>query len=419
MAKDSGTLARRAAALGRGLDPSLALLAAIAFTTQVGVAVMLPLLPLYATALGATPFVLGLLTSSFAVTNAAGQLLAGVIAERIGPRRLVPAGMGLYAVMNALIATATAALPLIAWRSLAGLGAGLGLVSERLYLIGVVDRARLAFANGLLSAAGSAGTVAGPAVGGAIAAAADLRTPFLLVAATSALAAGAALFLPRPRAVVGSLAGDGAGPDDRSVGRSVDRRRLGLLLAANVGLLAGFGSFITTYAPYATGVLGWSTAEVGLQFSLFGLGSILVGPWLAHQADRRGRRRIALVALVPVAVFGVALVAAVPLPILALAGIAAGGGIAGFESAWYALLGEATGGARHGRAFGTVSALSNLGIVAGAMTAAWLWEWFDVRVGVAAVLVALAVAGTAMLLLAPDRPAVEGPGEAPPEPAPA
>jgi len=48
----------------RGLSPAIALLGAMAFITQVGVSIMLPLLPLYATHLGATPTVLGLLTSS-------------------------------------------------------------------------------------------------------------------------------------------------------------------------------------------------------------------------------------------------------------------------------------------------------------------------------------------------------------------
>ena len=80
----------RLAELGRGLDSSLALLAAIAFITQIGVAVMLPLLPLYAVQLGASPIVLGLLTSVFALTNAAGQLLAGFLSDRTGPRRLLP-----------------------------------------------------------------------------------------------------------------------------------------------------------------------------------------------------------------------------------------------------------------------------------------------------------------------------------------
>jgi len=147
----------RLAGLAQGLDPSIALLAAIAFVTQTGVAIMLPLLPLYATQLGASPGVLGWMTSIFAITNAGGQLVSGYLADRVGPRRLIPTGAAIYAGCNILIASATSALPLLAWRGLAGLGGGITLVGERLYLRGVVDQARLAFANGLLSAAGSAG----------------------------------------------------------------------------------------------------------------------------------------------------------------------------------------------------------------------------------------------------------------------
>ena len=66
----------------RGMDRPLALLAVMAFVVQIGVAVMLPLLPLYAQQFGATPFVLGLLTSAHAVMSAVGQLAGGFLTER-------------------------------------------------------------------------------------------------------------------------------------------------------------------------------------------------------------------------------------------------------------------------------------------------------------------------------------------------
>jgi MFS family permease len=411
MIGQSRGIGRRVAALGEGLDPSLALLAAIAFVTQIGVAVMLPLLPLYAERLGAAPLVLGLLTSSFAITNAVGQLASGWLAPRFGPRRLIPAGMAVYAGANLLIATAAAALPLIAWRALAGLGGGLSLISERLYVTQVVERGRLAFANGLLSSAGSAGSVVGPAVAGLLAAASDLRVPFLLVAATSALATVGALFLPRPavpEAGVASAAGAGDPPPGPAVAGEdagpADRAALAILVLANISLLAGFGSFITTYAPYVTAVLEWSDAEVGITFSLFGLGSILLGPWLGHMADRRGRRPVAAAATLPIAVFALLLLVGAPRPVIWLAAIPAGGGVAGFGAAWYALLATTTGGVRGGRAFGTVSAISSLGIAIGAMAASALWETIDIRAGLAVTLAALAGAAGAMIAFRGERP---------------
>lgn len=389
--RSGGSLPGRLEALGQGLDRSLALLAAIAFVTQIGVAIMLPLLPLYAVQLGATPIVLGLLTSVFALTNAGGQLLAGFLSDRTGPRRLLPVGLGLYAVANILIATASAAVPLIVFRGLAGLGGGTSLVSERLYIRRVVDRSRLAFANGLLSSAGSAGQIAGPIFGGFVAAISDLRIPFLVVGVTSTVATIAALFLPRIRDTATAVSSAAAATAAR-----LDVRALGLLLLANLALNAGYGSFITTYAPFAKDTLGWTTAEIGLLFSLFGLGSITVGPMLGAAADRWGRRRVGALAVIPVFAFSAALVLEVPSLLLYLIAITAGGGLAGFSAAWFALLGTATGGPRGGRAFGTVSALSNLGIVAGALLAARLWETVDIRAGMLVMLVAIVVSGLAL-----------------------
>jgi hypothetical protein len=71
------------------------------------------------------------------------------------------------------------------------------------------------------------------------------------------------------------------------------------------------------------------------------------------------------------------------------------------------LLGLATGGPRGGRAFGTVSALSNLGIVVGALLAARLWETIEIRAGMLVMLVAIAVGGAALAAY-PEARAAEG-----------
>src|SRR5262249_46956339 len=159
--------------------------------------IMLPLLPLYGLSLGATPTLLGLLTAVFAIANALGQFGSGTFLDRLGSRRFILLGTGTYAIANALIATASGALSLITFRRLAGLGSGANLVASRVYVSHAADPARLAFFNSILSAATSAGNVLGPAVGGLVAVSADLRTPFEIVAATSAVSFVAALFLPR------------------------------------------------------------------------------------------------------------------------------------------------------------------------------------------------------------------------------
>jgi MFS family permease len=415
--------ATRALAAVRGIDRPLALLASMGFVVQIGVAVMLPLLPLYATQFGATPFMLGLLTSAHAVTSAVGQLAGGFLTERLASRRLVAFGIGLYAGANLLIATATAALPLILYRGLAGLGGGINQVSERIYLTEVTDRARRAFSNGILSAAGAAGSVLGPAIGGLLVVVGDLRVPFLLVAATSALATVAALYLPRP--AVGAEASDRAtstveplaidplgdpvdvapAPTGIEVEPEPDhgRRPLTALFFAQLALNAGFGAFITTYAIFATGTLGWTTVDVGIVFSMFGLGSVILGPWLARQADRTGRRRMAILGCIPVVCFGLVFAAGAPHLLVYVAAIAGGGGLTGFEASWFALLAAETDEGRRGRIFGTITALTNLGIVVGALGAARIWEQIDIRAAVVMAAVTFALAGLAMFAYPRDR----------------
>jgi MFS family permease len=376
------------------IGPALWLLAGIGFISQVGISVMLPLLPLYATELGAPPFLLGLLTGSFAVTNAMGQLAAGFLAERRGARRLMTAGIGFYAAMNALIATAVSAPWLLGWRTLAGFGGGAVIVSERIYLTQVVEPARRAFANGIVSAGQSLGTVAGPVVGGLAASVGGLRAPFVIVAATSAIALVGSLFLPSPR----RERAEDAGP---ASDEPLDLRPLSILLLANLALLASYGAFITTYAVLATERLGWSIVDVGIAFSFFGAGSILLGPWLAHIADRVGRARVATLAPLALVAFGASLV--VGLPQAAVFGIAilAGGGLTAFSASWYALLADSAGPHRMARVFGVVNAASTIGIVIGSVTAAALWTRIDITAGMLVGTLAPLVSVGAMIAFRP------------------
>ena len=394
----------RARAAALAVNPALALLAFIAFIAQVGIAVMLPLLPLFATELGATPFVLGLLTSAFAVTNGIGQLGVGVLSDRYGSRRFIAGGLALYASMNALIATAATGAWLVAWRTLSGFGGGALIVSERIYLTEITAPQRRAFANGVLSAAASAGMVMGPAFGGLIAAIGGLRAPFVVVAVTSGIAFVASLALPHVRRLAPSAAEDPstvADPEDAPPMRG----GIIALLLANLAMLAGYGAFITTYAPLATERLGWTTVDVGLAFSFFGAGSILLGPPISHLADRTSRRAVAVAGTFPVAAFGLALV--VGLPVWAVFGVSvlAGAGLTAFNASWYALLADVSGTRTRGRIFGIVSAVSNAGIVIGATTAAQLWERVDIGAAMASGSVAVLLALVPLLLFRPPAPA--------------
>jgi len=426
-----GGLGARFAVL-REIDRSIAILASISFISNLGVSIMLPLLPLFAVQVGATPGELGLMVSIFAVTQTVGQLGSGAMIGRISPRRQMPLGQASYAAANFLIATATSAIPLIAFRALAGLGGGLSIIAERLYIARVADRAKLAFTNGVVSAAGSSGSVLGPTIGAIPAI--NLRVPFIVVGFTATVAAiSAILFLPAEPAVAPGSAPASAPPlpetteDVPAIAAAIDTaapaapaeplpaaaatipsrwtriRPLFVLSLWNLAFSAAYGGWITTFGPYSTAHLGMSPGGVSLIFAAFGVGSILFGPPLARIADRSGRRRMVAFGTVLVLLFFGAALLRAPIPVVYLVAAFSGGGLAAAQSSWFALLSVATDGARRGRSFGYVTALSNLGVIVGASLASQVWERVGLPQGMATATIFLVLAALSLLFVPSDH----------------
>ncbi|HEV8653976.1 MAG TPA: MFS transporter [Candidatus Limnocylindria bacterium] len=389
-------------------SPALAVLATISFVSSLGISIMLPLLPLYALSLGATPLQLGLMTSGFAIANGVAQFASGFLMDRYGARRFVVAGIGTYAAANLLIATAPTAIALIGYRVIAGLGGGINMVATRLYISQTAEQASLAFFNSIISAANSAGSILGPGFGGLVAAGGDLRAPFLIVAGTSALAFVAALFLPRPQ----TRAHEGAAT--AAAGGRVWSRTVFILLAGNLLLLIGFGGWITSYAPFVTSRLGWSTFDVGIIFTIFGIGDITLGPWLGHLADRTGRRRMAVLSSIPIFLFGFIVFFGLPKPFFYAISFVTGAALTAYNASWFALLTTAVPAARRGRVFGVVSAVAQTGTVIGALGATAIWQLTDVGGGLILSSTAALGAGLMLLLLPQDvRPAASPAPRAP------
>jgi MFS transporter, DHA1 family, multidrug resistance protein len=389
-------------------SPALAVLATISFVSSLGISIMLPLLPLYALSLGASPLQLGLMTSGFAVANGIAQFASGFLMDRYGARRFIVAGIGTYAAANVLIATASTAIALIGYRFVAGLGGGVNMVATRLYIAQTAEQASLAFFNSIISAANSAGSVLGPGFGGLVAAGGDLRAPFFIVAGTSALAFIAALFLPRPK----------TRPHDSgaaaTAGGRVWNRTVFILLAGNLLLLIGFGGWVTSYAPFVTTRLGWSTFDVGIIFTIFGIGDITLGPWLGHLADRTGRRRMAVLASFPIFLFGFIVFFGLPKPFFYAISFFTGAALTAYNASWFALLTNAVPAARRGRVFGVVSAVAQTGTVIGALGATAIWQLTDVGGGLILSSTAALGAGLVLLLLPAEiRPAASQAPRAP------
>jgi len=246
----------------------------------------IPVLPLLAARLGAGPAQVGMVNGAFMLTAGLLSIPAGLLADRIGRRRPILAGLALTAASSFLVSLCQAP-----WQmALAYLcfGAGLALFAPGMLSLvaDLMPAHRLGQAYGWYTTAIYIAMTLGPASGGFLAKAWGLRQVFLLsggalvlvgLAAWRVLPAGA----PRHRselhaALAASL-------------ELVRNRRLVACLVATAGSCLGFGVFLSFLPLYAAG-LGFDPAQVGLVFAAQALTNVVGRIPLGALADRCDRR---------------------------------------------------------------------------------------------------------------------------------
>lgn len=135
-----------------------------AFVDMVGFAMVLPLVPFYATSMGATGSVVGLLISSFSLAQLVSAPTWGRVSDRFGRRPAVISGLLISAAAYVVFGLAGTIWALLLSRVVQGVGGGTVGVLQAY----VADASRpedRAKGLGWLSAATSAGAVVGPAFG--------------------------------------------------------------------------------------------------------------------------------------------------------------------------------------------------------------------------------------------------------------
>jgi MFS family permease len=142
----------------------LLILFVVAFVDMVGLTMIVPLLPYYATDFGAGAATVGVLVSAFSVAQLAVAPVWGRVSDRYGRRPAILAGLIITAAAYVLFAFAGTVPALLAARLVQGVGGGtIGVVQA--YVADVSPPDRRTKSLGWLSAITSLGAVAGPAVG--------------------------------------------------------------------------------------------------------------------------------------------------------------------------------------------------------------------------------------------------------------
>lgn len=142
----------------------LAVLMAVCFVDMLGLMLVAPLMPFYATRMHAPEWLVGPLISSFAVAQLASSPVWGKFSDRYGRRPAMLIGLGASAFAYVIFGFATSLWMLFASRIVQGLGGGTTGVAQA-YVADTMAPAERTKALGWISAATSAGVVFGPMIG--------------------------------------------------------------------------------------------------------------------------------------------------------------------------------------------------------------------------------------------------------------
>ncbi|TQL47879.1 putative MFS family arabinose efflux permease [Homoserinimonas aerilata] len=179
------------------LPRDVIVLGVIAFFVMVGFGVVVPVLPVFVRSFNVGYTEVGAVVAAFALMRLLVTPFVGRLIDRGGERTVLAIGIGIVAVSSGLVGVAQSYPELLLLRGAGGIGSAMFSVSAMTLLLGSASEGQRGRAMGFYQGGFLIGGMAGPAVGGVLAAI-SLRAPFFFYAGTLLLAGLVGLFLLQP-----------------------------------------------------------------------------------------------------------------------------------------------------------------------------------------------------------------------------
>ncbi|WP_438350485.1 MFS transporter [Paenibacillus sp. FA6] len=166
------------------------------FLVFTGIGLVVPIMPTYMTELHISGSTVGMLVAAFSLTQLLFSPLAGRLSDSMGRKKIIVAGMVVFALGEGLFGAVSTTYLLFVARFLGGIGAALIMPSVMAYTADVTSTEERAKGMGFITAAITTGFIIGPGIGG-ILAEYGIRVPFYAAAIAGGIAAIiTALILP-------------------------------------------------------------------------------------------------------------------------------------------------------------------------------------------------------------------------------
>lgn len=254
---------------------------------MVGFGIVIPLLPFYVRSMGGSAEIVGLLLGTFAFTQMIATPVLGRLSDRFGRRPIILAS--LFGNGIAMIIFAVAAeygwLPLLFFsRILAGATAG-NLAACQAAVADVTSGPERAAGMGRVGAGIGLGMVIGPILGSAFSHVHPSAPPLAAAVLAFADLAGVWALMPETRSLVAApVEGE---PPRRSLRHVVTEAPILAVMAIYFLTFICMTNVQVSLALLADARLGWTAAEVGHLFGLYGLMALLVQGGAIGKLSRR------------------------------------------------------------------------------------------------------------------------------------
>src|SRR5680860_186707 len=343
---------------------------AVSLSFILGVSIVVPVLPLVVDSYGLSRAGGGLLLSSFALGRLGFDLVAGVLGDRFGIRRMALVACLLTVVASVVAATTPSYPLLLTARVVQGAGSALYMAVAMSQVITMAPEGQVGRLLAIYQGVTLAGVSFGPTVGGLVTAAWGIAGPFVVYAIFGVVGAVVVLrWMPAASVVLRTGVADAMERRPQVRRLLADRTFLLVLLAAFTVFATRSGIGNTLLPLFATERFGFSETAVGLLLTGSAVGNLLVVTHAGRSVDRSGRRftlRLGLWASAPVAA-ALALVTAPWMLFVLAAGLGAAKGYAGVVPG--AVLSDLTSPAIRGTAVGIQRMTTDLGLLAGPVLA--------------------------------------------------
>ncbi len=261
----------------------------------IGFGMILPLLPFYAQELHATPAQIGLLFSSYSLTQLLFSPLLGRLSDRVGRRPVLLVSICGSAAAHLMFALAGSFWMLVLARSLAGVAAANYSIAQA-YMADVSTSEDRSKAMGLVGAAFGVGFVLGPALGGMLARIGHQAVPLTAAGLSAINFLIALVWLPESLPAEVRRRSQARPWIDPSglvrVWRNVPLRGLMLLFFL---VMFCFSLFEATLALYCQQRFGFGASETSWLFVYVGIVLVVVqGALIGRLVKRFGERRLIL-----------------------------------------------------------------------------------------------------------------------------